>query len=352
MARRGAGKIGAEAAVQVCGPQPAQKVGAGAVHGHLVEVAGTVLGGDQHDFRPIRLGQAPGQGLADHRRGEILVLQIDGPPRAPDGGQVQALDLVDLMPPAPGRFGAGEGDLDVLQVRRQPDRPGIVARVLGRGGDRVAGGAQPAAAGELAHGLGRLAVHQHHDLVPGRRAAAAGHDPPRILVEVGGGVPAVGGEVGAATEGDQVVDHQHLLVMAGAVGDAGVQAEAHRRAVEPGPRAVGKEVLRGADRQRAFPDQHAYVEIRPAAGQGLQDVADLVRRAGDLLRAGLQPGAGVEAPAEQQDRAPRLPDGREGGGEIGGAVHQEGDAPRRRLAPVGSFTDERGRGGEGRGSSP
>ncbi len=211
----------------------------------------------------------------------------------------------------------------------------------------MSGRSQPTPACELAQRPRRFAIDHHHHLVARRRAGAARHDPARILVQVGRGVPAVWSEVGAADEGDQIVDHQHLLMMAGAIGHAGVEAEAHRSAMEPGFGAVREEVLRGADRQGALPDQDPHVQIMTALGEGLQHIADLVCGASDLVRARLQPGAWIKAPPEQKDRPASLADRREGGGEVGGAVHEEGDALRAHPPPGGLFVQDR-RDGRGR----
>ena len=251
---------------------------------------------------------------------------------------MQGLGLAHFGAPLPERLGAGDGDARAGEPRGHERRPGIAGRrVVGRGRRQnlaVLGGA-PALARQFAERPRRIAVDHHRHLVPRRVLQAAGHDPAAVGVEVGGGVPAVDPEVAAAAEGQPVVDHQHLLVMAGAEGDAGVQGEVDPRALEPSPRPVGEEMLRGADRQGGLPDQHMDVEIGPRGRQLQQQIADLVGSM--LLARGIraQARARVEPPAQQEDRAPGLAHGPQGGAEIGAGIQQHGGAVGRLHAPAG-----------------
>ncbi len=75
------------------------------------------------------------------------MLQVNGSARAPDTLQMQRLDLGDLRLAAPGRVGPGDGDLDVVDVGRQPCWPGIVImRQIGRR-NAISRGAQPSRPG-------------------------------------------------------------------------------------------------------------------------------------------------------------------------------------------------------------
>jgi hypothetical protein len=56
-------------------------------------------------------------------------------------------------------------------------------------------------------------------------------------------VPTVHRDVATAAEGHPIVDHHHLLVVAGAQGHGVVQAELDRRALEPLARLVREELL-------------------------------------------------------------------------------------------------------------
>ncbi len=315
-------------------PQPPDQVGARAIHRQLIEVAGAVAGGHQHDVRAFRPHQALGQGLSDQRGGEILVFQVDRTSRAQDRGQVQVLDLGHLRLTAPGRFGAGHGDVHVLHVRRQPHRPVVGGLHVRRRGDGVPRRPHPADAGQIAQHSGGRSVDHHHDLVPRRVMAAAGHHPARVSVEVRRRVPAVRAEVEAAAHRHLVVDDQHLLVMARPIGDAGVQQEADRTAVEPSPRPVGEELLGGADRQGRLPDQDADVEFGALGSQSLQHISDLVVGVFHIVGIGLEARPGVEAPAQQKDRSPRLADGRDGGCEDRRPVRQETDPSGARRPPA------------------
>ncbi len=318
--------------------EPLDQAPAGAVHGETVEVARAVQGGDDHHLRPVGLRQALGQGLAHDQGGEVLVLEIDRPLGPGDGLQVQGLGLAHLGAVAPVRLGAGDGDAGSGEAGRHERRPGIAGDALAFGRRRQGHallGRAPALAGEVAERPGGLAVDHHHHLVARGVLQAARHDPAAVRVEVGGGIPAVHAEIAAAAEGEAVVDHQHLLVMAGAEGHAGVEREVDPRALEPLARAVREEVLGGRDRQGRLPDQDVDVELGPLVRQAAQQIADLVGPVLLARRVGPKARARVEAPAEQEDRAPRPAHGRQGGGEIGAGIDQQGDAVGGLHAPAG-----------------
>jgi hypothetical protein len=87
-----------------------------------------------------------------------------------------------------------------------------------------------------------------------------------------------------------------------AAGERGcvIEAESDGRVGEPGPSAVGEEVLRGLDRQRRLPDQDADVDVRPRRGQVQEDMADLVGLIAALEAIRQQARARIEPPAKQE----------------------------------------------------
>ncbi len=90
--------------------------------------------------------------------------------------------------------------------------------------------------------------------------------------------------------------------MATAEGAGLIQAKLNHALAEPSLGPVGIETLRRGDQQRRFPDQQAHVEIGPRLDQQAQLVADLgLPVAGAAL--GIEPGARIELPAQQDDRA-------------------------------------------------
>jgi hypothetical protein len=209
-----------------------------------------------------------------------------------------------------------------------------------RWADHLARRVAPALPRQLAQRRGGRPVDHHHHLVTRVVTLLPRHDPPLVLLQVRGGVPAIHRDVAAAAEGDLVVDHQHFLVVAGAEGDGIVQPELHAGVAEPAAGPVGEEFLAGADRQRRVPDQHADIEVGSLARQLDEDMADFVRIVGAVEAVREQPRARVEAPAQQVDR-PLGPDHRlEGGGEIGLGVDQEGRTRRPFPAPTGLAGDE------------
>ncbi|MDQ1153814.1 hypothetical protein [Brevundimonas sp. SORGH_AS_0993] len=145
-------------------------------------------------------------------------------------------------------------------------------------------------------------------------------------------VPAVGRDVPAAAKGDPVVDDDDFLMMAGADGTGRIQPELHHPLAEPPLRLVRIEALRGRDQQGRFPDQQPHVQIRLAFDQHPQLPSDLglpVARP----RLGVQMGARIELPAQDDDRPFRLLDRRGQGVEIGLVLHQYGESIRHGGAP-------------------
>jgi hypothetical protein len=267
-------------------------------------------------------------------RGEVLVLQVDRLARLSDRGEGQTADLVDARLVAPPGHGPGDPDLRRDQVggdvrrpriarRRRPIRPRQVWRRRG-----FAGGAPPALPRQVAERLGRRSVDHDHHLVPRIMPKQEVHDPAQVDLQVRRRVPTIDADVAAAAEGQLVVDHQHLLVMAGPERHRVVQPELDAAALEPLARLVREELLRGRDRQGRAPDQQTDVEFGPRVRQLDEDASHFVRIVRPLLAVREQPRARIEAPAQQDHRAPRPPQRLVDGGEVGLGVDQEGRPPR------------------------
>jgi hypothetical protein len=186
-----------------------------------------------------------------------------------------------------------------VQVARQLGRPRIAA-ATGRRREAFPGRALPARAREIAQRRGRIPVHRERDAMTRRMALAGGQAAPRIVVGMRAAVPAVDVEVAAAAEGERVVDHHHLLVVAGARRVAVVEPEVHP-AVEPLPGALRVAAPGQRNRQRHVPDKHPDVDLRPLRVQRTQHVADALglSRVGGIRH---QRGARVELPSQKQHR--------------------------------------------------
>ena len=175
--------------------------------------------------RPARPAAAASASPID-RRGEILVFQIDQcawrrRSRASVSAPIRSTSAV----AAPGRLGAGEADARPRSMSgASSSRPGIAgsascggrrarrwrARQRSRARSPSASAAAPStiAITSCRGGMARAA----------RRRPAI--DPSS---EMGGGVPAVDAEIGAAAEGDAIVDDHHLLMVAAASGHGVVE---------------------------------------------------------------------------------------------------------------------------------
>ena len=163
---------------------------------------------------------------------------------AGDGGEVERLALPHRRPVLPFRARCarcrcaarrrGRGARIRARDRRRP--PAADASRFGRCASPVARAS--ARAPRASSARRRRAVDHHHHLVPRLVLLARRLAPARVVVRVARRVPAVGGEVAAAAEGDRAVDHQQLLVVAGAEGRAG-EPEADAAAAEPLGRRPG-----------------------------------------------------------------------------------------------------------------
>ncbi len=336
----------------VRGRQGPDEVEPGPVHGHLVEVAGRVLGRDQDHLRALGLGEAAGQFARDQRRGEILVLHVDAALRRADAGDVQHLVLAHLGVSAPGRLGAGNPGRDVGE--RRGDRPGPARPPHGRAGiDRLAGGPEPTVAEQLAEVAGGLAIDEAHHLVAAVEAfvVAAGLLAPGIVVQVLGGVPAIGPDVAAAAEGEGVIDDDHLLMVAGADGQLAVEDELHLGPGEDPAVDEWKEVLGRRHGHGRLPAQDAHIDLG-IVRQGDEEGADAVAVGAAAARPGMEQGVGLEGPVQQVHAAPGPAHGVHGGVEIGLHVDQQRRAIRAPDPPSRGLVEQTHAVSRSRGGAP
>jgi hypothetical protein len=85
-----------------------------------------------------------------HRRGEVLVLEIDPVPGRGDRLKIERLDLPGLRPRVAGRLGAGDAERKISDVGLEILGPGIAA--IEDRLELLAGGPPPAFADEVAEG--------------------------------------------------------------------------------------------------------------------------------------------------------------------------------------------------------
>jgi hypothetical protein len=147
-----------------------------------------------------------------------------------------------------------------------------------------------------------------------------------VPVEVLGGVPAVGGHVDAAGEGEAVVDHHDLLVVRAP--DRVVGVHRHRQPVRGA--SVQQHDRHHAPGQRAdhavVPHQDADLQLRVGPDGLLQHPPQLVRPPSvdtALRPARVHPDPRVEVPADEQHPAPRVQHRPAQGGEVVGGVHED-----------------------------
>ena len=169
----GVGRQGVEAAEDVAGFQPPERVRAGAVHGDAVEVAGARAGADQHHLRPVGLGQPRGQRLHRQRPGEVLVLQVDQRPGRGDRLQRQrARSRATPARAAPGRQGARQAKAgarrDPAQARAATGRAPALATARAQAPRRPPRASAPGTARRTRRRSGRPPSPSPHAAARGR----------------------------------------------------------------------------------------------------------------------------------------------------------------------------------------
>ncbi len=122
----------------------------------------------------------------------------------------------------------------------------------------------PPPAEKIAKIGGGLAVDDAHHLVAGVERAQGGAAlfAAGVVVKVRLGVPAFRTDVAAAAKRQGVVDDDHLLMVAGAVGKPPIQDETNPAAGEAPAGLDREEVLGGGHRQGRLPAQDANLQFR------------------------------------------------------------------------------------------
>ena len=226
------------------------------------------------------------------------------------------------------------------------DRDGRVARVgLESVGPRVAAGSNrgehlarrtaPALAGQLAERARRRAVDGDLHVVERVVRTAVGSDAARVVTVVLGRVPAAQRQVEPTGEGERVVQHDQLLVLARA--KRVLVVEPQLKALVARPRRVEPRREPALERveQRIVPLEHADLELRAPAHERVEPRPELVREVVDR-RVRAKPRAAVEVPADDQDAALDPLERLRERGEVAGAIDEERDPARALGAPAGS----------------
>jgi hypothetical protein len=177
---------------------------AGVIHHQTIHRATALSGTDHDDFGSIRLGKAPGQGVTDHERGEILVFEIYPMPGRCDGVKIEGLDLPNLQPRVASRLRASNAHRKIRDVGLEifgPSLAGIADRV-----ELHAGRPPPAFPYEVAERCRRRTIHGDLDIVAGPENAAIRCSPTLMYRQVFRGIPTISSEVATAAEGDRIVN--------------------------------------------------------------------------------------------------------------------------------------------------
>ena len=126
------GIIGAQASVPIGRAQRTQHAGAQGAHGALLEPAPAAQPRQEHDLGSVGLREPPRQRVADGRRGEVLVLDIDVATGRSDRVQVEALDLLRRRHPAVLGLSACDRHLGVDDGGMHRLRPWVAAHATRR----------------------------------------------------------------------------------------------------------------------------------------------------------------------------------------------------------------------------
>jgi hypothetical protein len=138
------------------------------------------------------------------------------------------------------------------------------------------------------------------------------------------GVPAVGGDVDAAGEGDAVVDDHDLLVVRAADRVVLVDGEHQPVGSPPVEQHDRRQAARQGDQHADVPVQDADLQLRVAPDGGLEHPAQPVG-AGGAVPAGIELDARVEVPADEQHPAARAQHRLLQRREVVGGVHEDGE---------------------------
>jgi hypothetical protein len=135
-----------------------------------------------------------------------------------------------------------------------------------------------------------------------RRVGLAVDHAVRLVGAVAAGVPAPAGQVEPARERHGIVDHHDLLVMR-ADGRVGVVVAQRDAPVGLPARPVEQRKLPvGAEHHREIPVEDVDAQAPAAAREEIQEIPEHRRRAARVVLPG-EPGAAVEVPPDDDDRA-------------------------------------------------
>ena len=290
--------IEAKAAVPVTLAQRLDQPGARRVHRDRLQPA---LGGvrvDEHDLGAVRLVEPLRHGLGDAARGEILAFGVDETARRGDLAEEERLDLEHGRAVRHRRLGAGDLELDFVEVDGEFGRPAVADP-----GDRLqmlAARPRPARAADVAERRRRRTFDRARGVVPRLVGPATAIDATGILVEVDARVPASAGHVDPAAEGEAVVDADDLLVMRCAGRMVAVEFDVDAGLAHPlEDREERRAAHRGLERAE-IPAQQIDLQLRLALEEPEHEVADGLRLT-RLARAVGKADARVEVPADEHD---------------------------------------------------
>ncbi|WP_348643140.1 hypothetical protein [Rhizobium sp. WL3] len=159
------------------------------------------------------------------------------------------------------------------------------------------------------------------------------HFATRVVVQMPAGVPALGGDVDAAAEGQHVVDDHDLLVMGGGRRMRAIQFEVDVGRGHEVEEAEGHGSPSQGCEQAQIPFEDMDLQIGTGLADPLQKPSQLVRPLETgALRLELDPG--VEIPADQVHHVPGFEDRLLDGNEIVFGVKDHTEAVRARLLPT------------------
>ena len=301
---------------------------------------------NHRDLGRIVFAQSPRERFVDQARGEILVLREDPAPRPGDRIQMQVSDLADGWIAVERRFGARDRDIDIGQCRFDPGRPRVGRCRCGSALRQPPGGAPPTLAGKVPQRAGTVTSDDHPHVVERRVRHAAMVDPVRIISAVAARIPTHPGQVVTADEGDGIVDNDDLLMMG--CTDRVLIVETERQPPMRTP-------VKFEDRQPfalhrvehgEIPREHVAAQFPPRRNDGVQEIA---KRFGQPVAGAArgEPHPAVDIPAQDEERVPRLREGRAHDSEVLLAIDKKGDSCRAfdppAIAPGGEEGHDRSR---------
>ena len=295
-----------------------------AKHAHrgVLEPAALNVRRHQGDVRRVGLGQALRERLGDCARCEILILREDRPLRRCDRVEIEMPDFAHCRPPVEYRLRARDRYVDVREVGFNVAGPHVIDGRLYYAPRRTPGHPSPTLPRELAQCTRTIAADDDADVVERRVRLASVIDAARIIVRVGGRVPARAREVVAADEGHCVVDDDDLLVVTCAGGMAVVEAK-RQPPMRPPVELVDRQpfALHRIE-HREVPRQDVTADSAAPRDDGIKEVAQRFRKSiASAPWHKLHPA--IDVPPNDEKRAACPSQGVAHRGEIGFAVDQK-----------------------------